>query len=491
LATSIGLYFFDSQARQFVRLALTDVVKGESYFDWVEDRKGSVWITTNIGIVGLKKRDVHRYLAGDISRIGSRIYDDYDGMKNKECTGATWSTLSSAGEIWVPTIEGICVINPERQRDNRIVPPVYITEVITDHQGVISHPSGSISIEPGNFRITIQFTSLSLLAPNKVKFQYKLDKVDDGWQVMNSQKRSVDYTNLPPGDYTFFVRASNSDGIWNEKGVTLKMEIRPFYYQTVWFYLLVGVVLLLIFYAVYKWRINAVEQKNVELTKVNSELDRFVYSASHDLRAPLASVLGLVKLTRMDPDRQNQQHYLEMVEKSIHKLDGFIHDIINYSRNARTELDPSEIHFQSLVNEILEALKYQENSESIRKEIMVQGTGAFLSDKKRLNIVLFNLISNAIKYHRLGQEDPYIVIRIVFDQKEAIIEVEDNGLGIEQPHLDSIFKMFYRADERSNGSGLGLFIANETVEKIRGKLTVTSTYGKGSIFTIQIPSLIG
>jgi signal transduction histidine kinase/ligand-binding sensor domain-containing protein len=490
LATSIGLYALDADSRKFTRITLTDVVKGESYFDWVEDAMGNIWITTNIGIVLLKKIDVLNFVAGKIGSVKTKIYNDYDGMKNKECTGATRSTLSSTGEVWVPTIEGICIVNPKHERANKIVPRVYITELITDHQGVITHPEDGLELEPGNVRITLQFTSLSLLAPNKVKFQYRLDNVDAGWQHVGSQKRSVDYTNLAPGKYTFYVKASNNDDVWNEEGAKLTFEVLPFYYQTAWFYILTAVLLLLMFFVVYKWRVQAVEQKNVELVKVNSELDRFVYSASHDLRAPLASILGLVKLTRMDDNRENQQQYLEMVEKSIHKLDGFIHDIINYSRNARTEIQASEIKFESVVHDIIEALKYQENAQLIRKDVYVQGSGIFFSDRKRLDIILFNLISNAIKYHRLNQEDPYIRIAVMYTTKQAIIEVSDNGLGIEQAHLENIFKMFYRADERSSGSGLGLFIAMETAEKINGTLSVTSTYGKGSVFRIQIPSLL-
>jgi signal transduction histidine kinase/ligand-binding sensor domain-containing protein len=489
LATSIGLYSFDTDSRKFTRLALADVVKGESYFDWVEDNVGNIWIPTNIGIVSLSKNDVLQFLTGKIPRIKSKIYNDYDGMKNKECTGATRSTLSSTGEVWVPTIEGICIINPEHKGKNKIVPRVYITALITDHQGVIAHPTDGLKLEPGNVRISIQFTSLSLVAPNKVKFKYRLDNVDAAWNEDSSQKRNVDYTNLSPGNYTFFVTASNNDEIWNEEGAKLSFKVLPFYYQTVWFYILMAILFLFIFFVVYKWRVNAVERKNAELVKVNSELDRFVYSASHDLRAPLASILGLVKLTRMDSNHENQQQYLEMVERSIHKLDGFIHDIINYSRNARTEIQASEIKFEVVVQEIIDALKYQENSPQIRKEIYVQGSGLFFSDRKRVDIILFNLISNAIKYHRLNQEDPYIRVSVMFTTKQTIIEVSDNGLGIEQAHLENIFKMFYRADERSSGSGLGLFIARETVEKINGTLSVMSTYGKGSVFRIQIPSL--
>jgi signal transduction histidine kinase/ligand-binding sensor domain-containing protein len=488
LATSVGLYHFSYATKKFTRIHLTESVKGESFFDWVEDKAGNVWITTNIGILQCRKSDVMQFLQGKSQGAKSKIFNDFDGMKNKECTGATRSTLASTGEVWVPTIEGICIVNPKRLQINAIVPPVYITEVVTDRD-TIPHPGNEIVLEPGNFRITLRFTSLSLLAPSKVRFMYKLDQVDNDWKSAEALNRTVDYTNLSPGDYTFHVKAANNDGVWNEKGVSLMIKIKPFYYQTAWFYVLIAAFLVVSFLMVYKWRVSAVEQKNVELQKVNTELDRFVYSASHDLRAPLTSILGLVKLTRMDDDPVNRAQYLDMVERSIHKLDGFIHDIINYSRNARTEVESGRIEFEPLINGILESLNYLSKNEKIRKEVHISGNGDFFTDVKRLEIVLFNLISNAIKYHNIERADPHLIINIGYDDQNATIDVTDNGRGIEKEHQENIFKMFYRADESSTGSGLGLFIAREAIEKIRGRLTVKSAIGRGSTFRIQIPSL--
>lgn len=488
LATSNGLYHFSFQKRLFTRLKLADVVQGESYFDWVEDRRGNVWIPTNIGILQIRKQEVIDFVDGKLESVNSRIYDDYDGMKNKECTGATRSLLSSRGEIWVPTIAGVCVVNPERLTINKVVPPVYITSVLTD-EGENSNPPGEITIEPGNFRLTIRFTSLSLWAPNKVKFRYKLNPVDKEWKDASENERSVGYTNLSPGNYTFRVVASNSDGIWNEEGAMIRINVQPFFYQTAWFYIILVTGALVTVYLVYRWRVEAVEHRNQELMKVNSELDRFVYSASHDLRAPLTSILGLVRLTKLDDDPENRKQYLEMVEKSIHKLDGFIHDIINYSRNARTQLAAVPVDFRAVANEVFETLSFQDNSSRIRKIVNVTGEGVFYSDRKRLDIVLYNLVTNAIKYHHTSHPDPWIRIDVTYSVRGAVIKVADNGPGIRKDHVHNIFKMFYRADERSSGSGLGLFIARETVEKLKGTITVDSSPGKGSTFTVEIPSL--
>ena len=316
-----------------------------------------------------------------------------------------------------------------------------------------------------------------------------LSPLDKRWRTPEPGERSVDYTNLSPGTYTLRVIGSNNDDVWNNTGATLKIYVRPYFYQTAWFYIVLVVLTVLLVYLVYWWRVHAIENKNRELLKVNTELDRFVYSASHDLRAPLASVLGLVKLARLDADPEQRIQYLDMVEKSILKLDGFIHDIINYSRNARTALEISRINFEAVLNEILETLKYQENSSRIRKDVIVDGRGDFYTDMKRLDIILYNLITNAIKYHNLEQADPWIRIQVSYNEHRAMIWVSDNGKGIEEKHLQNIFNMFYRADETSTGSGLGLFIAQEAVEKLKGRLSADSVPRKGSTFTIEIPSL--
>src|SRR5688572_23485712 len=187
----------------------------------------------------------------------------------------------------------------------------------------------------------------------------------------------------------------------------------------------------------------------------------------------------------MDEDPVNRAQYLDMVERSIHKLDGVIRDVIDYSRNARTEIESARIEFEPLINGIFESLNYLSKNERIRKEIRIAGSGDFFTDVKRLQIVLFNLISNAIKYHNIERHDPHLIINIVHDDQNATIEVVDNGRGIEKDHLENIFKMFFRADESSTGSGLGLFIAREAIEKIQGKISVKSTIGKGSTFRIQ------
>jgi signal transduction histidine kinase/ligand-binding sensor domain-containing protein len=484
IVSNIGLLYFDGE--KFIPLVMTKMAKGETYFDWVEDLRGNVWITTNIGLFRIAKKEVWDFLHGKIKVITPKLFDNQDGMKTKECTGATHSILFSTGALWVPTIGGVSVLNPDKFKINTIAPPVYVTAMLVDNKEY-KKLNNEVSIEPGNFRFTFYFTALSYASPSKNRFKYKLTPIDKDW-IEAGNSRQAEYTNLRPGSYQFQVIACNSDEVWNTTGATVSLKVNPFFYQTFWFYAILILLFASILYGIYNWRIRVVERRNAELRKVNSELDRFVYSASHDLRAPLASILGLINVARLDsPDKVEE--YLQKIQVSVHKLDGFIRDIIDFSRNARVEMEVVPIHFNELIHEVIENMIYLDEKNLIKRIVNVKGSDVFHTDKKRLTIVLNNLISNSIKYFNPNADNPFIEITVQYNSQQAIIVVKDNGIGIAPEHVNNIFKMFYRGDEKSRGSGLGLYIVNETVDKIKGTISVESDHGKGSTFTVVIPSL--
>jgi PAS domain S-box-containing protein len=233
---------------------------------------------------------------------------------------------------------------------------------------------------------------------------------------------------------------------------------------------------------------DLLKKQNEELIKINAELDRFVYSASHDLRAPLMSVKGLLNMIKLDPDRNNVENYLALIEKSVIKLDSFISDIILYSRNARMDVMPKEIDFHELLQESIDSLKYMDGAEAVRSIRKVEIKGPFYSDYSRLLIVFNNLISNAVRYRDAWKKDQYLRIDISSDTEKAVIAFSDNGIGIQQEYLDKIFKMFFRANADSKGSGLGLYIVKGAIEKLDGTIQVHSKLGEGTTFTMEIPN---
>ena len=226
------------------------------------------------------------------------------------------------------------------------------------------------------------------------------------------------------------------------------------------------------------------EDERMKLKQMNAELDSFFYNTSHDLRAPISSILGLTHVARLETGDKTMVHYFKMIESKIKKLDEVIGDILTFSKSAKLEIKKEEIDFNFLLKEIRSDLRFSEVATKIRPVYRANSANVLKTDAVQLKIILNNLISNAIKYHDLDKDDPFIEVTFVKLGNEVTIKVIDNGRGIEKEHFDKIFDMFYRAPSDLEGSGLGLFIVKEAAGKINGTVTVASELGKGSTFTL-------
>jgi signal transduction histidine kinase len=226
------------------------------------------------------------------------------------------------------------------------------------------------------------------------------------------------------------------------------------------------------------------------LRKINMELDNFVYSVSHNLRAPLMSVLGLVTIARMEEQRDEQptDNLFNMIEHSIHRLDDTLKEILDYSRNARTETSITEVNLDHVFNDTLERLKYLKGFDRIEKQIRIEGDVPVYSDGYRLSIIFQNLISNSIKYQDVEKTNSFIRIEVDITHQDVRIQFSDNGMGIREEYLPKMFSMFFRATERSEGAGLGLYIVKESVSKLGGEISLESTFNEGTTFNIKLPN---
>ena len=227
-----------------------------------------------------------------------------------------------------------------------------------------------------------------------------------------------------------------------------------------------------------------------ELQKTNYELDRFVYSVSHDLRSPLSSILGVITVAELQQPGEEQAGFLNMIRISILRLDEFIKNILNYSRNTRVALKTEEINFHKLLKDVQENVMFMEGAKRIQLKIETEGKVPFYCDRLRIGILIENLYSNAVKYQDYKKESSWVSISVQTTPEKAMITVQDNGMGIGKKHIHKVFDMFYRADTRVQGSGLGLYIANETIAKLGGSMQMESEPGLGTTFEISIPNHI-
>ena len=233
---------------------------------------------------------------------------------------------------------------------------------------------------------------------------------------------------------------------------------------------------------------NTLIQRNAELRKVNFELDRFVYSASHDLRAPLTSILGLLNLVKKEENLKEIHNYHNMIETSIIKLDEVVKEIIDYTRNARWEIVKEPVSLTNMIQDAINFFKYSMEANKIVFKTEINEDFPVFSDSKRIKIILNNLISNSIKYSDPEKKASLIRITVNSTESKIHINVDDNGIGIEKEYIGKIFQMFYRATTKSTGAGLGLFIVKETVTKLGGSIQVQSEFKEATSFMIELPN---
>lgn len=229
-----------------------------------------------------------------------------------------------------------------------------------------------------------------------------------------------------------------------------------------------------------------IEVKNENLVLVNHELDRFVYSASHDLRSPITSLKGLIEITQSEDDINQIREYLTLMHQSLTRQDQFLRDIIDYSKNKRIHVIIEPVSLHELFDETIAQLMHIENAKriTIKKELLID---EIQSDGLRLKIIISNLLSNAIKYADNTKKEMFIFIKTHSDNGLNKIEIADNGIGIKEEFIQHIFEMYYGTN-KNKGSGLGLYIVKEAVENIKGNIHVFSENTIGSKFIVTFPN---
>ena len=516
-----GIYVFNND------LELTDSLTTKSdglahnvILNLILDDSENVWASTPNGISKIYT-----------SSKKVEVFTSSDGLIGNTFNPRSGKLLSS-GELALGTTQGLSIFDPDSISNKSNPPKTILTSLRVLNDNILIDSTildqsisytKSFSLPPKLNSLSINYVGIHYPNPKKVVYKYILEGFEEEWRIAGKSK-TASYTNLTPGDYTFKVVASCGNNFWTEDPASVDITILPYWWQTplakiIFTILAIGFPILIIrirtntlttqkkklkrqvkertlkLEKAYKQlrEFNSelelkVKERTLKLEKSNSELDRFVYSASHDLSAPLKSISGLLNLVKLD-NTIDKEVYLQKIEKSISKLEEVIQNLIQFSRNARQEVKKEPINLKSIAKELQEELIYADSLNSkgnIDCKIKIKSEFKLLSDPVRLKIILSNFLSNAIKYRR---EKGLCKIQISGYKKDGTIyiSVEDNGIGIEPKYFESIFDMFYRATELSTGSGLGLYIVKESAEKLNAKVRVTSMPNKGSIFTIAFP----
>ena len=232
------------------------------------------------------------------------------------------------------------------------------------------------------------------------------------------------------------------------------------------------------------------QDQQAEIDRLSRALDMFTYSASHDLRSPLTTMMGLINLAEISENEEERAHYFSMMRQSVGRLDMLIKEIVEITMNSKLGLSKEAIDFKRLLEEKEQDLFYLKQVGRVRVSLdLEEDAPAFYSDKNRVRVILSNLLSNAIKFADFNKEDPAMEISVEVSEKEAVLTFKDNGIGISERHIPNVFDMFYRAHEHQVGPGLGLYIVKETVNVLGGKIQIASKVEEGTSVEVRIPNI--
>lgn len=498
----------------------------------LEDDANNLWMSCNKGIFRVNKTDLEQFASGQDSVIHSVVYNKHDGLRNAEATGgqqpAGWK--SKDGRLWFPTIAGLVTIDPNHTPVNDNVPSLVIEALDVDNESITLDEN--LELKAGSNKLAFTFTALSLSIPERVKFSFKMDGIDADWSQPDTRREAF-YTNLSPGTYTFRVKASNNDGVWNEEGTTISFYLKPFYYQTTWFKMLLGLGFVVMFFAGYKIRMRQMKLRQQELehtveirtrdlreekektekakavieAQANKlkDLDRFktrfFANISHEFRTPLTMIIGPLENAisglygKLD-DKLTRQ--VRIMLRNAQRLLRLINQLLDLSKLEAGKMD---LHAQRRnIVQFLEGILLSCTPLAEKKEIYLDFKSSAESiilyyEPDKMEKVFFNLLSNALKFtpekgtigftlEQHGANDIF---------KEGFIEilVTDTGRGIPEKDLAHIFDRFHQVDgsntREHEGTGIGLALVHELVMLHKGSISVESEVGKGTTFAIRLP----
>lgn len=502
-----GLNLLEKDQSGFIHFTSRDGLASDEVMGITSDQTGHMWISTGFGLSSF-----------DPSGLKFENYYQYDGLAGNDMASQSIIYSPATHKIWCGSRNGLSVFDPLRLSRNEEIPPVVIQSVYKyNSEGMPQlipldrqkeqYPGVRLSYE--DRIVTIEFAALSFNHPARNLYAYKLEGYNDEWIHLGT-RREVTFTSLPPGNYTFHVRGSNDDEVWNEKGASILLVVDFPWWRRWWSVTAVVCVLAGLGYLLLRYwnRRNSEKEESRRLKYLNEAMSEFIATVSHELRTPLTSIRGFSQIVkkrlqdRIFPftDLSDEKRVLtsnqiisnmDIVVKESERLTMLINDLLDLSRieSGKIDLQLEPLHLREIVNVAKERTETIFLEKEMALDIQIKGELPLIyADRNRILQVMINLLSNAVKFSNVGT----VFCSASCDGEYVQVAVRDQGTGIPAENLTRIFEKFSQLSDnvtmiKPRGTGLGLPISREIIQQHGGKMWVESTVREGSVFYFTLP----
>lgn len=492
-------------------------------FHALEDRMRDLWLSSNRGVVRIRRYDFEGFLDQTKEEVPLEYFDLADGLRTLQCNGSTApaAVKSRDGRLFFATNRGVAVVNPAALRLNRLPPPVHIGRFLADGK-LVSRPQDAV-FAAGTRNLEIHYDGLSFIAPSRVLFRYRLEGLDPAW-VEAGTRRVAYYNVVPPGRYRFRVIASNHDGIWNEVGDSLWFEVEPYFYETPAFAVFLVVMALAVGTGVFRVRIRrlrararhleltvaertqALREANERMRSANTQLSaanealrvlnlektEFLGVVSHDLKSPLTVIRGYAEVLKgSDPPKEKRDEILTKIIQAARRMTVLIQNLLDVHavESGAMEIRKERCSASQIVESVRAAFEERASAKKQTITLETEQPTEIVADPVLAAQVVENLVSNAVKYSPPGGR---IDISIRGLENAVAIEVEDQGPGLTHEDQKRLFSKYARLSARptagENSTGLGLSIVRKLTEAMGGRVYCESEPGKGARFVVELPA---
>jgi signal transduction histidine kinase/ligand-binding sensor domain-containing protein/DNA-binding response OmpR family regulator len=485
-----GLKCFNPQTGNFTSYKMENGLPSNNILSVLEDADGYFWLGTDKGLVNFNNKN------GCII-----LYTTSDGIpSNRFIPNSSW--VSPTGEFFFGTINGVVSFLPANIISNKFIPPVVLSSFkIFNKEATLNYETSyttELEIPYKQNVLSFEIAALNYIEPERNQYAYKLEGFNDEWNYIKSL-REISFTNLEPGSYTLRIKACNNDGKWNETGLAIKLIVIPPWYQTWWAYIICVILIISVYLGLRKYELKKVQLKNkLNLKRLESEIlleadkvkSNFFNKVSHELRTPLSMIIEPISELKKKLINPSDKKTLDLVEQNTLRLLQQINQLIGLS-----ELEAGSMKLQVSKNDLIPFLRglvmnFEPAAKLKNIELTLHSPMDHLNiyfDPDKIERILFNLVSNAIKY---TPERGSIIVAIELRSERLYIKVKDNGVGIPVEKLGLIFNMFEKvttgSSREASGLGIGLALTKKLVGLHKGEIQVTSAPGMGSTFTFWI-----